>query len=152
MNVRRRIFPCICREHHIVCRWQTPHSCPVHGKRNILIMVIRYTCDIIKHHPDKYLVFVFQRKFQSLRYPTQLHIIICPRHDGRKSLAKNLFSILTIKSFCYEMIPSINFFQETWHHVNPCRRSHFAVYHFYLCGRRVICLFEFYDILFEIFG
>ena len=115
-------------------------------------MVIRYTCDIIKYHPDKYLVFVFLRKSQGIRYPTGLHIIIRSRHNGRKSLAKNLFSILMIKPFRHEMISPINLFQETWHHVNPCRCCHFAVYHFYLCGRRVVRLFEFYDILLEIFG
>ena len=75
-------------------------------------MIIGYTCDIIKYHSDKYLIFVFLGKFQSLCYPTQLHIIICTRHNGRKGLTKELFSILTIKSFRYEMISSINFFQE----------------------------------------
>ena len=114
-------------------------------------MIIGYTCDIIKYHSDKYLIFVFLGKFQSLCYPTQLHIIICTRHNGRKGLTKELFSILTIKSFRYEMISSINFFQEAWHHVDSRRLCHFAIYHFYLCGRRVICFFKFDDILLKIF-
>ena len=37
----------------------------------------------------------------------------------RQGLTKELFSILTIKSFRYEMISSINFFQEAWHHMIP---------------------------------